>query len=79
MPADETTPGAPETAADAVPETETEGVPEQSAKEKFRAALEAKNARGHAAPGGARLGAAGGAAHSHGAAGGQKMFRRKSG
>lgn len=77
MPADETTPGAPET--EGVPETETEGVPEQSAKDKFRAALEAKNARGHAAPGGARSGPGGGSAHSHGAAGSQKMFRRKSG
>lgn len=56
-------------AADATP---------QDAKAKFRAALEAKKARQSGSPDGARAGGSS-SAHAHGAAGGQKMFRRKSG
>ena len=50
----------------------------QDAKAKFRAALEAKKARQAGSPDGGRAGGAS-SAHAHGAAGGQKMFRRKSG
>lgn len=50
----------------------------ESAKAKFRAALDAKQARHHDAPGGGHSGG-GPAGHAHGAVKGQKMFRRKSG
>lgn len=57
---------------------ETSGEEAQSAKEKFRAALDAKKAREHEKPGGGPLGPDAG--HAHGAAGGgQKRMRRKSG
>lgn len=67
---------------DAASESETQDhsddTPEvDDPKAKFRAALEAKKAREHASPGGGP--ANGPAGHAHGAAGGQKMFRRKSG
>jgi hypothetical protein len=59
------------------PAASTESTPEDEVKQKFREALERKQAQRHRAEQAA--GGSGKAIHSQGPAGGKRSFRRKSG